>query len=473
MNYERLNWNIISEMENIEVEEIGIKKTSHVFHFFRSRNGYITCECRNKKNGKFLLHSRYEPIKEARRTIDSQLAGYDSFQKVIVYGFGCGHHIRELLKRVDPDVEVEILETNVPFFYELLKKDDFQDIFKDKRIKLKVTQQVNKVLSSFQLSDNCRSAVVIHEPSLRLIPENLNEFREALEKFRIHIATMNNFSTLLKENFMLNISLNDASIGSFINKFEDTPIVMVSAGPSLEKNIHLLHEVKKHSLICCVGTALKPLLNCGVQPDFFMMIDPSERVFEQLEGLCHLDIPLFYLSTVNYNVLFRYKGPKFIVYQEGYPLAEQTALKQNVPVIRSGGSVATALFDLLLKFNFSPVCLVGQDLAYTNYQTHVRGAHNFKEFKNVAKELIYVTNFDLSDKVPTSKQLLVYRDWFTKRALSEKRPLYNATEGGAFIEGFEHIHLNDFIEKVRHIDIMPVRKYFNHLILVSLNKPKR
>jgi hypothetical protein len=462
MKYEPLNWSMIRLKKDTHIDDF-FSDNEEQFEFFRSKTGHLTCLCEKNNGEKFLIHSKYAPIQEAARMVKAQLKGYDFFEKVIVYGFGCGHHIRELQKIVEDNVEIEVWETNIAFFYEVLKQDDFTNIFKDKRLKIKITQQINEFFSEFESLDSNKVAIIIHQPSLRLIPKFLHPFQLAMEKFLVKMTTINNFSHVLKENFLSNTSLEHSSIASFVQQFENVPVIMVSAGPSLEKNIHLLHEAQKHSLVCCVGTALKPLLNSGIHPDFFMMIDPKDQVFEQIEDICDLNIPLFYLSTVNKNVPLKYKGPKFIVYQEGYLLAEEYAHREGIPIIRSGGSVATALFDLLLKFGFSSICLVGQDLAYINQQTHVMGSHNFKHFTTLSDEVIYIPSFNQLDQVPTSKQFLVYRDWFTNIARLENRSLYNATEGGAHIEGFEHITLIEFIEKNKEVDISATREYFKSL----------
>lgn len=407
-----------------------------------------------------MIHSKYNPVTEAARMIQAQLRGYDLLDKVILYGFGCGHHIRELRRIIGHDVEIEVWETNVAFFYEVLKHDDFTDIFKDRRLKLKITKQTNLfILGSLDLNVD-EVAVFIHQPSLRLVPKSLYSFRLVMEKFLMRMTTTNNFSSVMKENFLSNVSLRHPSITPFVQQFERIPIIMVSAGSSLEKNVHLLNSAKKHSFVCCVGTALKPLLNQGIYPDFFMMIDPKDSVLEQIADVCDLDIPLFYLSTVNKNVPCEYKGPKFIVYQEGYPLAEEYAIREGVPATRSGGSVATSLFDLLLRFGFHPICLVGQDLAYTNRKTHVTGAHNFRYIDGFNNDIIYTLSFDQSGKVPTSRQLLLYRDWFVNITCLERRSLYNATEGGVYIDGFEHITLAEFIDKNKKFDISVVRETF-------------
>ena len=63
---------------------------------------------------------------------------------------------------------------------------------------------------------------------------------------------------------------------------------------------------------------------------------------------------------------------KFQVDASGKPFREVTAGGDivtekigDIGDVQSGGSVATSAFDILRQMGFSPIYLVGQDLAYT------------------------------------------------------------------------------------------------------------
>ena len=53
----------------------------------------------------------------------------------------------------------------------------------------------------------------------------------------------------------------------------DVPAFVVSAGPSLNKNIKELRRAKNKSFIIAVDTAVKPLLQEGIVPDMFATLD--------------------------------------------------------------------------------------------------------------------------------------------------------------------------------------------------------
>ena len=53
----------------------------------------------------------------------------------------------------------------------------------------------------------------------------------------------------------------------------DVPAIVVSAGPSLNKNLMDLKKAVGKACIIATDTAMKPLLNAGIMPNLFVIID--------------------------------------------------------------------------------------------------------------------------------------------------------------------------------------------------------
>ncbi len=69
------------------------------------------------------------------------------------------------------------------------------------------------------------------------------------------------------------------------DRYKNRPAVIVSAGPSLRKNKHLLKGLREQAAIIAVQTTLQPLLEMGVEPHFVTSLDYHEictRFFEKL-----------------------------------------------------------------------------------------------------------------------------------------------------------------------------------------------
>ena len=120
---------------------------------------------------------------------------------------------------------------------------------------------------------------------------------------------------------------------------------------------------------------------------------------------------------------------------------------------RVGGSVSHSAFDLAIEFGFSKIALVGQDLAlsetgnlYTNSaeldSSAARMANLGVEFK---VEGFYGEDVTTNSSFSYFAQFYKY---FAKQVNAETdTKLFNCTEGGIYLEGFDHISLKSFIDE--------------------------
>ncbi|MCY9665100.1 DUF115 domain-containing protein [Paenibacillus alginolyticus] len=337
-----------------------------------------------------------------------------------------------------------------------------EGIVEDPRLMLVVSDDIQVFSEQVQAWEESGGVhVIIHEPSLRTIPEELESLKELLQNFQLHQNSVVANRTLLLDNFVRNTRKTWPSISAF-HGLPSVPAVLISAGPSLSKTLPLLPMVSKHCLLGSVGTAAPLLYRHGIRPDFIVMIDPQPKMLDQLEDWETQEIPLFFLSTLYPEVVERYKGPKFILFQEGQTAAEKMAVLRQEPLVLTGGSVSTTLFSFARLLGLSPICLVGQDLAYTENKTHVEGTPLFQRWESEAKgELVLA--FDSQGTVVSSRNLLLYKKWFEEQARNSNETFYNATEGGAFIEGFTHIVLREFMKSIQMIDVSEAREIFQRL----------
>ena len=239
----------------------------------------------------------------------------------------------------------------------------------------------------------------------------------------------------------------------------DIPGIVVVAGPSLNKNIHELKKAKGKAFIFAVDTAIKPLLQAGIIPDMFAVIDalkPIELV--QMEEA--RDIPL--LTTLNAapEVLNYHRGMKFF-FNEGYLFAEDIFEKSGHRTgdVSSGGSVATNIFSLFYKIGIETVILVGQDLAYTGNKSYADGTFQEK-IEEVDTSYFMMVEGNFEKKVPTRTDLKLFIDWYNMyieriREYDKEFRVINATEGGAKIQNTELMTLEEAIKQVcnKEVDI--------------------
>src|SRR5205823_4255217 len=89
------------------------------------------------------------------------------------------------------------------------------------------------------------------------------------------------------ENITRNIGwyVASPSLARLKDRFKRSPAIIVSAGPSLRKNKHLLKDAAGKAVIVAVQTTLQPLLEMGIRPHFVTSLDYHDictRFFEKL-----------------------------------------------------------------------------------------------------------------------------------------------------------------------------------------------
>ncbi|UGB30432.1 motility associated factor glycosyltransferase family protein [Metabacillus sp. B2-18] len=403
-----------------------------------------------KKEREFLLHSKYDPVKEAKRWVTQWDVESKNPKRICVIGMGAGFHIIQL-RKIYPSIPIIVFDFN-PDYYNWLEEIKCISKLKTQNITINVSDDLKTIKEGLlPLLDDSDFMIMLHAPSLELIPDNLSSIKTLLEDYMFFLRTIRKNNKLLEENLFNNLRLEDKGITGWKNKLDGKSVLLISAGPSLSKQIPIIKaaSLTGEVFIACVGTALTPLLKSRIIPNAIMISDPQITILEQfVETTKDMDIPLFYLGTANHEGVKQYQGPRYIVWQKGYSKSEELSQLRDEPKIKTGGSVATCLLDLLIWFGASRIALVGQDLAYTNGYSHAKGTHNVKKME--LEKLIEVKGYYQNETVKTPKHLYGYLKWFEKYVVDFRGnvELWNCTEGGAFIKGWKHNSLEQFLKSI-------------------------
>jgi len=245
--------------------------------------------------------------------------------------------------------------------------------------------------------------------------------------------------------------------------------LLVSAGPSLRKNIEIIHKIRDKVFVLSCDTSLKVLLKAGIIPDGVVTLDAQTNSFFHFMGENLEQIPLFadlvssptLLRESMFQSVIHSVTAKFQVDAEGNLVREVTAggelsefVFENVGDIQSGGSVATTAFDMLRYMGFEEIYFIGQDLAYSGREIHSTGTHHNEKWLTLVnrKQSLERINEVIIRKretkevpscngktVLTDYVLELYRHWFEESARTVSMRLVNLNEDGALIEGFENL----------------------------------
>lgn len=286
-------------------QELEICRYAYPWEIEEARNGFPTLKVKFQGNWIY-LHSRYDPLAEARRWA---AASVDYGQEnTILYGLALGYHIKEFLKVCAGIRRLTILQLGSHLLRAALSTVCLKDILSDPRIKLVITDNVKVILTTLKEELRQGASLILYRPAVSILPEAVTELREALLSFGMVQNTIRRFRPLVEENLQYfkekQYHLRLPDISGYGRMFQGLPMILVSAGPSLQASLPQLVGLENRALIMAVGKAAVPLLKAGIYPHFIIVLDPQEIVWRQVANI--ENIPLIAFPTVHPRIVESY-----------------------------------------------------------------------------------------------------------------------------------------------------------------------
>ena len=98
------------------------------YNIFPSKSGALTLSTICSDGISRLLHSKYDPIEEATRFIDSCFSNENS--NYILSGLGLGYHLNELVRKASKNARIVVIEKNLSLARLAFTHNDFSSIIK-------------------------------------------------------------------------------------------------------------------------------------------------------------------------------------------------------------------------------------------------------------------------------------------------------------------------------------------------------
>lgn len=422
------------------------------------------------KDGRSLYLNGKRNAKAALEVWSERVGELHKYAPAVLLGIGSGLYLKRLLKTVDETVNVILYEPSVTIFLKTLEETDLTKEIESRPIAFVIKGMNEKGLENILVKLVSLANVEffrqeIHPGYRELFPNEMLEVMQMIRKRVDNIFVGQNtyvkFSTHSARNQMANLKYlcdgyNTKKLCDAIP--HDVPAILVSAGPSLNKNIQKLKQAKNRAFILAVDTAVKPLVNAGILPDAFITID-ARKPLKLVNADAIRDVPLITPLLANTEILEQQRGKKIFYFDSSVmlPMFVYMSVGKRLPNVASGGSVATSGFSLLYKMGFSTIILVGQDLAFTGNRSHADGTFEAHMPEEDTSKMIQVKG-NYEKEVPTKQNLKLFLDWFDMYVegclAHRKMRVINATEGGAYIKNTEVMTLQEAIEQncTREVD---------------------
>ena len=343
-----------------------------------------------QESGTVAMCSRRRPLDEARRLMEGvDVAAAAIF---VVMGFGAGHHVAELVRRVGKSGLIVVFEPDAELLRTVFEHIDHSSWLAEANVVI-VTDpdDAGAMAAAVQGLEGLVAlgvTMVPHPASEGRLAPVRKTFDETFSRV-VEALTLTARTSLFQSKVTLRNLIQNAEhyalragAGELKGSFAGSPAVVVAAGPSLERNIELLSRpgVRDRVVIIAVQTVLKTLLARGIRPHFVTALDYSELSLRFYEGLTKetvAGITLVIEPKVNRAVTDAFPGE--IVCTDEKHLNTLLGSKlvghrgDDVGIVPCA-TVAHLAYHWARFLGCEPVAVIGQDLGFTDGTYYASGA---------------------------------------------------------------------------------------------------
>lgn len=425
---------------------------------------------------KVFLHSKYNPLQEVEAVMNENEENIAASNHVIFFGIGLGYHVEKIMTKYrdktftmiepDPYIFARFLEsrelTTFPFeqmSFLYVKNDEFS---------------LQSFLANIVGHVGKESSMVVLPAYDRLYQKETDVFyqayKNALLMTRSTVAAKRAFGKRWIINSLMNVltTLKTLNIGEVKHLLKGKPIIIAAAGPSLYDDLEQLKYIKKHGLayIFAVGSANKVLLKNEVVPDAVLTYDPQPHnvnVYKELIASGRTDIPMIYGTSVGFETLEAYAGPKVHLVTSADPVSHYYLNKErNVCDVSDATTIALIALQVAQLVETSLVILAGQNLAFKENRFYSKGVQYGEWSGEVRSEKegreIITTTDVYGNAIETNESLTnMRRDIEVYLESMSHIKVINTTKGGADIKG---------------APFMPIEEVINHHLVERAVDPK-
>ncbi|EAI4827605.1 DUF115 domain-containing protein [Campylobacter lari] len=386
--------------------------------------------------------------------LETMLAKYNKLYKLYpvlyFYGFGNGIIYKALLQ--NPNLQhIVVFEKDFEIIYIIFHYIDFSNELKNRRL----------ILAQNNISNSSILALLSQNPFKNFIqtyflqPHNFyyeNFKQEILELDQKFLSCIQSIITIKGtdvndtlqgiEQFVKNTPkmISKPCLKEFLNKRKKMAkdVLIVSTGPSLSKQLNLLKEYQNNTIIFCADSAYPILYENNIKPDCVFSverIDYASEFFNNDFGDFDKDI-LFIIASLTH--------PKTIEYLEqnsrNYILISKETFEVYYGLHAFGYvdlaiSVAHLAFIIAELLEFENIIFIGQDLAYNSLgESHPKN-YLYTATSDSNLEKILLPSYGNKGYISSNTTWNIFKTNLEYLIKKSKSTIYNATEGGARIEG--------------------------------------
>ena len=395
------------------------------------------------------------PLKDTQNQLESFEKAYSRYGSLFIYGLGNGVLLKGILQN-QTHKTIVVFEPEIEIIYIVFHLFDFSKELLSSRLIIAsselftpthycVISQMEDVLNHarvYNLYINCSFYDAYHA-DMSKINENITSV------FTHRLKVIGNDST----DALIGINHTTAHIPDMIESIplkniikerakKTKTAIIVSTGPSLNKQLELLKQVQNHATIISVDASYPILKAHGIKPDYVTSIERVELTSEFFNSepsefdkdIIFLTATLTHPTTLNY---LKGRNVAYILRPLSYELGFEDG---DFGYIGGGQSAAHLSFEMAVALEHERIIFIGQDLAYgEGRSSHAKG-HVLSGNYDKNQESKYTIAYGGEGMAETMYVWNLFREFFEHliaivQSKNQNLLIYNCTEGGARIAG--------------------------------------
>ncbi|EAI9065653.1 motility associated factor glycosyltransferase family protein [Campylobacter lari] len=407
------------------------------------------------------------PLLELQESLKLFQNDYSRYPVLFFYGLGNGILYKILLTNKEHK-KIIVYEKDIELIFLALNMIDFHDELSNNRFIIVHNEEINYAQADLLCS---YLNLFLKTYSLHIH----SKFYEEQKKDISYINTLNikaiQSLALRKgndpidalqgiEQFVINLPkmINHPSFNELKKKRSNKSktAILVATGPSLKKQLPLLKKYADKATVFCADSAYAVLAKEGIKPDYVCMLERTETVTKCFDNdFKELDKDItFVLASLVYKDAIKFlerNKRNYILVSRAYPFAYSLGLHE-FGYMQCGMSVAHMNAELAILLGHKNIIMIGQDLAYSDDgKSHSEGfvyGDRFNKYED-DKGKNEILAYGGKGMVQSSKIWVLFKQIFENLISKEKEvKFYNATEGGARIEGAIEKPFKELCEKL-------------------------
>ena len=421
------------------------------------------------------------PLKDTKNQLESFEEAYSLYGSLFIYGLGNGVLLKGILQN-QTHKTIVVFEPEIEIIYIVFHLFDFSKELFASRLVIASSElfalahyytisQMKDVLSHarvYNLYINCSFYDAYHA-DMSKINENITSV------FTHRLKVIGNDST----DALIGINHTTAHIPDMIESIplkniinqrtkKTKTAIIVSTGPSLNKQLELLKQVQNHATIISVDASYPILKAHGIKPDYVTSIERVEltsEFFNSEPSEFDKDI-IFLTATLTHPTTLNYLKGRNVAYILR-PLSYEVGFEDDdFGYIAYGQSAAHLSFDIAVALEHERIIFIGQDLAYgEGRSSHAKG-HVLSGNYDKNQESKYTIAYGGEGMAETMYVWNLFREFFEHliaivQSKNQNLLIYNCTQGGARIAGtiekpFKAV-LEEVFDEIKHSMPLPTK----------------